>query len=155
MLNTVEVKRMLLDYLDLEREIDNQIERLESLESRIYSVGSPEMSDMPKNPSPSNDRMSLMIERKMELEEKIKKLIDEQTEKRKKFEDAIEKISFPDQRAVIRMRYLDGEKWESIVEMLFGENEEFDEKRDSYMRRVMILHGQALQQLADVINERF
>jgi len=154
MLNSADVKKMLVDYRDLERDIDLQFERLDAIETKLYSVGSPEISDMPRNPSPSNDRISVLVERHIKLKEKIDRMCAERDSKRESYEGIINLVALPEQRATIQMHYLDGYKWDTVNEMIFGTDEEFEDKRDSYMRRVMILHGQALQQMAEFMNEK-
>ena len=147
-----EVKRLLTEFLDTEREVDNQIERLNILTERIYSVGSPKMSDMPKNPSPAGDRIAEMVARKIACEEKVKELTATQAMRRQLYEEIAEKIKEPDKKAVIVLRYMEGAKWERISESLFAENEDFEDRRDSYMRRVMRLHGWGLQEMAKIID---
>lgn len=152
MLHIADVKKMLTDYRDSEREIDLQCERLDALETKLYSVGSPEITDMPRNPSPSNDRVTILVDRHMKLKDRISELCADRDKQRNYLEDVISKVASPDQRATIRMHYLDGYKWDTVTEMIFGTEDDFDERRDSFARRVMILHGQALQQMADIIN---
>lgn len=147
-----EVKKLLTEFLEAEREVDNQIERLNILTERIYSVGSPKMSDMPRDPSPAGDRIAEMVARKMACEEKVKWLAQIQAERRQLYEEIAGKIKEPDKKAVIVLRYLEGAKWERILESLFSENEDFEERRDSYMRRVMRLHGWGLQEMAKIID---
>lgn len=146
-----EVKKYLMVFLDTEREIDNQIERLEILNGKLYSVGSPEITDMPRNPSPSNDRVSELLSRKDDCEKKVGKLLELQKKRRSVFEHVIDKVSGSDKRSVIDLRYMEGVRWDQICESLFGEREDFDERRDTYMRRVMRLHGWALQDMAGII----
>ena len=147
-----EVKKLLHAYLDTEREVDYQIERLNVLNEKIYSLGSPEMSDMPKSPNPVGDKIADMVVRKIEAEEWVNKLLELQKQRRRLYEDITKQIREPDKRAVILLRYLDGVKWERVLESLFAENEDFEERRDSYMRRVMRLHGWALQDMARIID---
>lgn len=147
-----EVKKLLTAFLEAERDVDNQLERLNILSERIYSVGSPKMSDMPKDPSPAGDRLAEMISRKLEQEEKVRKIAKLQSERRAVYEDIAAEIREPDKRAVIVLRYLEGAKWERINESLFSDCEDFDDRRDSYMRRVMRLHGWALQEMARIID---
>ena len=154
MYQSADVKRILVEYRDLERDIDLQYERLDALETKLYSVGSPELTDMPKNPSPSNDRVSVLVERHIKLKEKIDRMCADRDQRREMIEHVVAKIQLPDQRATIQMHYLDDHKWDTVNEMMFGTEEEFEDKRDSYMRRVMILHGQALQQMADELNRK-
>lgn len=147
------VKDRLTDFRNMNREIDNEIERLDRLQSKMYSVGSPQITDMPRSSSPSNDKMTSIVARKMELEEKIKEMIRSQEEERKKLEDIINRIKKPDERAVIRMRYLDIEDWSDVCFTLYGGNDRYEEKEQSYMRRLMLVHGRALLCMAKIIEE--
>ncbi|MBQ6679506.1 MAG: hypothetical protein IJM76_05730 [Lachnospiraceae bacterium] len=149
-MTVVDVKSILIAYRDTERYIDVQIERLELLEAKIESVGSPTLSDMPKPPSPSVDRIAEMAQRKVDLEAKIKRLMQEQAFVRSRIEKATEELPDKMQRTVIQTRYLDREKWDTINFMIFGGEADYADKADSYMRRIMILHGQALEKLAEI-----
>ncbi len=66
------VKQRLIDLRDLRREIENQSERLERLETKLVGVGAQALTDMPKSPSPSNDRISDLMQQKFDLEEHIR-----------------------------------------------------------------------------------
>ena len=138
------LKERLLTYTYNEREIDDQIERLERLKLKLYGTSSKELTDMPRAPSASLDRIADLEARKDELEQKIRDMINSQQAERDWIESKVCKLKNPDQRAVIRMRYLDSEKWVDVCELLFGGKEDFVGKEDSYLRRVMILHGKAL-----------
>lgn len=151
MITVSEVKEILARYVDSEREIDNQLERLSLLEDKMYSLGSPELSDMPRNPSPSHDRIAGMIGRKQQLEERVERLMKSQKTLLNCLEGVVDDIGSSDKRAVVRMRYFDGEKWDSVAELMFGMKDDFDDRHDSYVRRVLVLHGQALQEMAVVI----
>ena len=146
-----DVKRCLVLFMDTEREIDNEIERLEILQEKLYSVGSPEITDMPRNPSPSNDRISELLSRKNDCEKKVGHRLELQRKRRVVYEHVVEKISGPDKRSVIGLRYLEGVRWDRICESLFGQQDDYDDRRDTYMRRVMRLHGWALQDMAGII----
>lgn len=59
---------------------------------------------------------------------------------------------WPDQRAVLQMRYLDGCKWVEVAELLYGQDpDEFMERQDSFVRQVHKLHGKALAALAELV----
>lgn len=49
------------------------------------------------------------------------------------------------------MRYLDGCRWEEVAEMLFGQRDDYEEKADSFLRRVHKIHGAALGKLANIV----
>lgn len=147
------VKNRLAEYREVASEIDNQLERLDRLSEKMCSVGSPQITDMPRNPSPSNDRMMSQIVMKMELEEEVSELIRSHEEERKAIEAILKKLKKSDERAVIRMRYLDLENWSDVCFVLYGGNEGYYEKESSYMRRLMLVHGRALLAMAKVIEE--
>ena len=61
------VKEPLNQYREKERDIDNQIERLERLVSKMTGAGAQVITDMPRAPSVSTDRMSELVGQKEEL----------------------------------------------------------------------------------------
>lgn len=148
------VKTRLQQYREREREIDNQIERLERLEAKLYGVGSPQLTDMPKVSSPAGDKTVALIAQKDELDGLIRSLVKEQTKEREWIEDVLTGLVKSDEKAVIRIRYIDGAKWIEVAKLLFGNAEDYEDKSDSYLRRVTKLHGQALVNMAREIARR-
>lgn len=138
------MKERLLRFRDMEREIDNQIERLERMESKMTAVGAQVLSDMPRSPSVSNDRMAGYVAQKELLENNIRNAIARQAEEKKAIEGMILQLKSSDERAVIRMRYFDRESWDAVCDMLFGGMEDYLGKEESYLRRVHKLHHAAL-----------
>lgn len=146
------VKHRLIAYREREKDIDNQIERHELLSQKMISIGSPTLSDMPKAVSPSHDKIANMVAMKMELEESIREDVRFQSEERKAIEDILKHLKKSDEKAVIRMRYLDGVSWNDVVDMIFGGKEDFLGKEDTYLRRVHKIHGSALLNMAIYID---
>lgn len=142
------MKERLRDYRSMNKEIENQIERLERMEMRITGIGSPTLSDMPKNPSTVYDRMADSVARKVDFENEIKELIAERDSERRSLESLIRQLKKPDERAVIRMRYLDIEDWEDILMMIFGGQRDFNDKYDNYKQRMFRLHSAAISNMA-------
>ena len=62
-------------------------------------------------------------------------------------------IQHPDERAVIRIRYIDRENWRTVAKMMFGMNDDFDYREDTYIRRVHKIHGSALLDMARIMEE--
>lgn len=117
------VKQRLIDLRDLRREIENQSERLERLETKLVGVGAQALTDMPKSPSPSNDRISDLMQQKFDLEEDIRATLEHRRRERMFFEKIIRRLKRSDERAVIRSRYLDGASWGDVVDLLYGDEE--------------------------------
>lgn len=147
------VKEKLMEYRETEKEIDSQIERLERLQAKMYGVGSPQLSDMPKPTGVAGDRISGLIAQKDELESKIRKMINDHTDQRNRIESLVCKLRKADQKTVIRMRYLDGEKWCDISEVLFSSRDDYEGKEDNYLRTVGNIHGRALLNIAKLIDK--
>lgn len=142
------VKDWLMEYREKERDIDNQIERLERLISKMTGVGAQVITDMPRAPGGAGDRTGELVAQKEELETSIRESVAAQSVKRKLVESILANLRHPDERAVIRMRYIDSESWGTVVELMFGNRDDYDGKEDSYLRRVHKVHGAALQNMA-------
>lgn len=149
--NTDAVKYRLQEYRERERDIENQLERLDRIEMRLERIGSPVLSDMPKSPSPAHDRMADMIVQKVDLENDIRMAMAEQKKERDAIGVILKKLRHSDERAVIMMRYFDGASWSDVAYMLFGGKEDFLGKEDTYLRRTHKIHGSALLNMAIII----
>lgn len=147
------VKQRLIDLRDLRREIENQSERLERLETKLVGVGAQALTDMQKSPSPSNDRISDLMQQKFDLEEDIRATLEHRRRERMFFEKIIRRLKRSDERAVIRSRYLDGASWGDVVDLLYGDEEDLLEREDMYRKRVFKLHGGALLSMAQYIED--
>lgn len=145
------VKDRLNRYREKERDIYTQIERLERLTAKMTSAGSPVLSDMPKAGGSSIDRMAIMVAEKAELEEEIREDIRSQAVAWDKIESVLKKLQHSDERAVIRIRYHDRESWYTVTRLMFGTNDDFRGKEESYLRRVHKIHGSALLNMAKLI----
>ena len=73
--NTDFVKERLEDYLAADRDIELQEQRLDRIEMKLKSIGSPSYSGMPRDPSPSQSRMADLVCQKIDLENEIKQMI--------------------------------------------------------------------------------
>ncbi|MBR3973039.1 MAG: hypothetical protein IKJ99_03695 [Oscillospiraceae bacterium] len=151
--DTEAVKARLEEYVAAEEDIDREIERLEYLTSKMTSISSQVMTGMPRATSASTDRMADMLGRKEELEESIKASVAKQAEERKSIEKIIRHLSSSEERAVIRLRYLDRTDWNDVLEVMFGLKPDFDDKFESYRRRMYRSHGTALINMAKYIKE--
>ena len=145
------LKDRLNEYREKERDIDNQVERLERLVSKMTGAGAQVITDMPRAPSPSGDRMAELVGQKEELEASIRKAVGEQAKERSRIESVLKQLRHSDERAVIRMRYFDRENWNIVTEMMFGCKDDFCGKEDTYLRRVHKIHGSALLNMARIM----
>jgi len=153
--STRAVKRRLMDYRDNDRRYDNQVERLQNLTDKMYTMRIPELSDMPRTPSTVKDRVSVMVAQKDEVERDLQSLRDHQKNERAWIELVTGRLKNPDEQTVILVRYVDGESWNDVLTMLYGSKEDFREKEESYRRQTMRLHKRAISKIADAINREW
>lgn len=147
------VKDWLTEYAATEREIDDEIERLEEMAASIESIGAQAIADMPRAPSRPQHRIDDMIGRKDELDQKIRGMIAAQSEKRGRIEEVLSHLRKPEEKTVIRAHYIDGHRWPKVRDVLFGRKGDYEDKLDSYLRRVHRVHESALINMARYIEE--
>ena len=147
------VREWLEQYLDTEKEIDGQIERLERLEARMQGISAQVLTGMPRSPSASTDRMADMLSQKEELELFIKNAVSQQSKERGKIEEILKKSCKSEEKSVIRMRYIDRWEWKDVLDMMYGGKEDFLDREDSYERRMYRKRESALLCMARFIEE--
>lgn len=126
-----------------EANIKAKKERLAVMREMAHSIGSPEMSDMPKNPNHGTSRLEESIVRMISLENEIRRDEERLCTDKTAALDLIGRIPNPEYQTVLISRYFKNESWESIAEAMF------------YTERwIYKLHGWALQEL-DKILEQF
>lgn len=136
-------------YGEMVRDYRFQLERLERIETKLVGVGAQAITDMPKSPSPSNDRVTDLLQQKFDLEAELGETCEEITEERRELDKAIKSLKVASQRAVIRRRYLDLSAFKDVNEFVFGGEIDFLDKEESYLRRIFNIHGAALVGLAE------
>lgn len=146
--DTDAVKAKLAEYVEKVKYYRHQCERMDRLQTKIIGVGAQVLSDMPKAPSHDNDRAADIIAQKIDLEQELGDTVAELLEERHGIEKAIRSLKNADQRAVILSRYIDGDSFKDVNELVFGGKADFADKEESYMRRVFNIHGEALIGLA-------
>lgn len=148
--NTVAaIKKKLNDYLETERAIEIQKERIDRLDMKITSVGGAKISDMPRPASPSFDRTTKLIDRKVDLEKELEDLIKSHDKEEKEITALAHKLDDADERSVILLRYIDCMAWADVTDTLYGGEKDFLDKLDTYTRRTYRVHGEALTKLAE------
>lgn len=145
------LKRWLESYMERQRDFEATCERLERLESKLTSPRSAALSGVPGAAATDSDRLAFPLAELEELREECNKQVEYMRDLRHRIERAIRLIDgpgWPNQRAVMRMRYLDGEKWETIARLLFWREADFLERQDSFQRRALKIRKAALKALA-------
>lgn len=144
------IRKKLERYAAFQRKIDNQIERLENLTATMDSPSTPNLTGLPSGGGDGTSKIERQVIKKTELEEKIRRMIQEERELREELELLIDAMKNPDEQTVIEMRYFDRAKWWPICAALYSAEPDYDEKADKYLKRTFKLHGSALQALARI-----
>ena len=138
-------------YHERQRDLDATYERLERLESKLTSPRMATLTGLPGAAASDPDRLAHALAELQELREATTEQAAALRDLRHRIEGAVRLIDgpgWPNRRAVLRMRYIDGEQWETIAQMLFGRDPDFQMKQDSYIRRVYKIRKAALRTLA-------
>lgn len=151
-ITVTDTKIWLQGYRNLELEADTQSERLICLTNKIEGVGAQVITGMPSAHNSSNDRITDLIAKKIEIEESVRTAVEIQKKERARIEKAVMQLSSPKCRALIRHRYIDGNTWEKTCSLIFGKLDDYEEKQESYLRRVFLIHGDALKELTEIIS---
>lgn len=151
--DTRPIKKRLAEFMKLLREIENQIERLERLESTMASPSSPKLSGMPRSGS-FTDKYAINLSRAEELDTLIRDAIKKEQAERDDLEQCLQWMALPDERQVIRLKYFDRCRWDEIAESLFIDEKELTEDFDKYRRRAYRLHTTAIKNLAQAVVDR-
>ena len=146
--DTDAIKRQLEAFKALQCKIDNQIERLEQLKQSMGSPSSPNLSSGGGGSSDGVSKIQRQIERKEELESKIRELIKKEAEQRTELEQLIDRLAKPEEQTVLQMRYIDRQSWWAICRAIYGDRQDYGSAAEKYLKRVFKLHGSALQGMA-------
>ena len=149
---TDKIKKKLERVATLKRRIDNLIERLEYLESTMGSASTPNLTGLPGG-GDGTSKTEREVARKLELEAQIRDLIADEAKTRKELEDMIGLMEKPDEQTVLEMRYFDGASWWPICSTLYGNETDYEEHEQRYLKRAFKIHGSALQSLAKIERE--
>lgn len=147
-------KAWLHRYGELQREADRLWDRVDELRARIAAARSTNLDGMPHGSNTDADRIGADLSCLEDLEQEAREVQQEATASRREIEVAIRKISgrgWADRREVLRLRYIDGLKWEDAAERLFGDDPQFWDRQDVFLRRAFKLHRAALEALAQFV----
>lgn len=128
--------------------------RAANARARVEAARTSHLDGMPHGGGFAGDSLGAALARIDELEREAQEARAHALKLYHEIDAAIKKISgpgWPDQRAVLRVRYLDLERWEGVVEVLFGQRDDYEDRQESFLRRVHKIHGSALAALAELV----
>ena len=127
-----EKKQYLSQYIRIKEEHSNQLERYRELRSTFENVKAQVLDDMPKGRRETFDKTGELLARLEELESKNEELFDTYII----IERSVMAIQTPVLRELMRLRYLQGNKWDDVATGIRYE-----------WRHTINLHGVALNEI--------
>ena len=130
-------------------------ERADAIRTRAASPASSKSDGMPRSPGFEGDRLGEAIgiadalDREADEKEQVAAALYGE------IDGAIRQIDGKhgaERRTVLQCRYLDGQAWGGVTYLLFGDRVDFNDKEDSFQRRVFNIHKAALEDLAQVLD---
>lgn len=130
-------KEKLKTYIDIKKERDHLVQKIDRLEWEMYGPRSQRLDGMPRGGSGENYLLEERMDDKAELLALYKEKEAELDAALLIIENAIEMLE-PRERQLVRLRYIDGLTWEQVaVEMNYS------------WRQVHRIHGDALAKLKE------
>lgn len=129
-------------YRALVLEVGQLREQLRVLESSLYSPKGQRFTSTPRSPSGYRSTMDGAVDRHIQLYNKYATELAEKESKQLAIETAISSLEDPDERIVMRERYIRAQEWPTVVRKL---------QKEGYSERTIFrLHGTALLKLKEV-----
>lgn len=129
-------------YRALVLEVRQLKDQLKTLESSIYSPKGQRFTSTPRMPSGDRSTMDGAVERHLKLVDKYAAELAEKEAQQLAIEEAIASLADPDERVVMRERYINALGWPAVVRKL---------QKEGYSERTIYrLHGLALFKLKEV-----
>jgi hypothetical protein len=134
-------KSDLKGYRALVIEVGQLKEQMQVLESSLYSPKGQRFTSMPKSPTGYRSTMDGAVDRHIQLCNKYATELADKEARQLAIETAISSLKDPDERVVMRERYIKAQEWPVIVRKL---------QKEGYSERTIYrLHGMALLKLKE------
>lgn len=145
-----ETKQRLEGLLQQHEALQRGYERLERMQDQIESAGGFTLSDMPKNKSPLPDRKAALIAKKIDYETELAGFAEKLQNDCAALEADIKQLDNINERDVLIYRYVDFELWDDICFIFFGDSVDYEQKHESFSRRLRRYHKSAIEHLAQI-----
>lgn len=154
MSNTEDVKKWLRRYGEQIRHAEYLTMQVEEIESVSTAPGRPKIDGMPRDPNFTGDRIPDLIDRLERKRQRAAEAAQRAEQYRCEIEDAIEQIScknWSEVQTILIWRYIYLKEFSDIAELLYGDDPDYWDKSDSFLRKLFNRHKAGLIELAKII----
>lgn len=149
----MDAKEFLTAYRDRYDEIDTADDMVQTLLQRSKTP-SPRITDAKVRSSGACvDKFSMYVSQLDAARARLEKLIERQNKEQAIILQAVERLHTAQRRDVIRYRYLMGLRWNEIAEGMFGRMDDYEDRKESYLRRATKTHGAALREMDIILRD--
>jgi hypothetical protein len=132
------VKEYLRQAYRLDHRIDSDIAEMERLREMACSIGAPGFEEHYDPNHPTEAPFIRALEKVWKLEEKINAEIDRLVDLKAQMRGVIEAVSDPDERMVLRYRYIHNMTWEKIGDVLHADRTTVYRWHNTAIRHVVL-----------------
>ena len=132
------VKEYLKQAYRLDHRIDSDIAEMERLREMVCSIGAPGFEEHYDPNHPTEAPFIRALEKVWKLEEKINAEIDRLVDLKAQMRGVIEAVSDPDERMVLRYRYIHNMTWEKIGDVLHADRTTVYRWHNTAIRHVVL-----------------
>ena len=132
------VKEYLKQAYRLDLRIDSDIAEMEHLREMACSIGAPGFEEHYDPNHPTEAPFIRALEKVWKLEEKINAEIDRLVDLKAQMRGVIEAVSDPDERMVLRYRYIHNMTWEKIGDVLHADRTTVYRWHNTAIRHVVL-----------------
>ena len=132
------VKEYLRQAYRLDHRIDSDISEMERLREMACSIGTPGFEEHYDPNHPTEAPFIRALEKVWKLEEKINAEIDRLVDLKAQMRGVIEAVSDPDERMVLRYRYIHNMTWEKIGDVLHADRTTVYRWHNTAIRHVIL-----------------
>lgn len=122
----------------LDKIIDSMILEVDELRSLCSSIQSPQYGERVQTSKDNEARFVKVLIKIEEQETKINAKVDHLINLKKQISEVISTVTNPDEQLVLRHRYLLGETWESIGEVLLADERTIRRWHSKALRQVVL-----------------
>lgn len=149
------VKLWLRRYAEAHKNCELLQQRLDMMETAVYGPRSAAPDGMPHGGADPVDTIGRIVARLDSLRAKLAAAQAEENSIFLEIDEAIEQINGKknaEKRSILQLRYLDLVSWNSVNYAIFGAKPDFLDREESYMRRIVYMHSDALKDLSVILD---